>query len=158
MTNLQLLYSVLRETEDFDDVIYLWKLVIKSPLLLKSLKKISLMCKKIASTPYGKNLFERVGEKCKISFVSGLNSKGTYSEGLFSKDIFISDKSKEEDILTKLSENTLDIKNSDVRIAVVDYTRIINNPEGLKKLIDIAYNRRYTNDYDLSAPMRRRNS
>ena len=50
------------------------------------------------------------------------------------------------------------IKNSDVRIAVVDYTRIINNPEGLKKLIDIAYNRRYTNDYDLSAPMRRRNS
>ena len=50
------------------------------------------------------------------------------------------------------------IKSSDVRIAVVDYTRIINNQEGFKKLIDIAYNQRDKNDYDLSAPMRRKNS
>jgi len=45
-----------------------------------------------------------------------------------------------------------------VRISVVDYSRIINNPEGLKKLIDIAYKNRDTNQYDLSTPMRRRNS
>jgi len=50
------------------------------------------------------------------------------------------------------------LRNSDVRISVVDYSRIINNPEGFKQLIDIAYKNRYTNDYDLSAPMRRRNS
>ncbi len=50
------------------------------------------------------------------------------------------------------------VKSSDVRISVVDYSKIINNPEGFKKLIDIAYNNRYTNEYDLSTPMRRRNS
>lgn len=50
------------------------------------------------------------------------------------------------------------IKSPNVKISVVDYSRIINNPEGLKKLIDIAYNNRDTNDYDLSMPMRRRNS
>lgn len=50
------------------------------------------------------------------------------------------------------------LKSSDVRISVVDYSRIINNPEGLKQLIDIAYNNRDTNHYDLSVPMRRRNS
>ncbi len=50
------------------------------------------------------------------------------------------------------------LKSTDVKISVVDYSRIINNPEGFKQLIDIAYNNRYTNDYDLSAPMRRRNS
>lgn len=58
-----------------------------------------------------------------------------------------------------LPERIVDnIKNSDVRIAVVDYLRIINNPNGLKKLIDIAYKNRDTNHYDLSVPMRRRNS
>jgi len=50
------------------------------------------------------------------------------------------------------------LKSSDVRISVVDYSRIINNPEGLKQLIDIAYNNRDTNHYNLSVPMRRRNS
>ena len=50
------------------------------------------------------------------------------------------------------------LKSSDVRISVVDYLRIINNPEGLKQLIVIAYNNRDTNHYDLSVPMRRRNS
>jgi len=50
------------------------------------------------------------------------------------------------------------LKCSDVRISVVDYSRIINNPEGLKQLIDIAYKNRDTNQYDLSVPMRRRNS
>lgn len=50
------------------------------------------------------------------------------------------------------------IKSADVRISVVDYSRIIGNPEGLKELIDIAYKNRGTNEYDLSEPMRRRNS
>lgn len=50
------------------------------------------------------------------------------------------------------------IKSADVKIAIADYIRIINNPDGLKKLIDIAYKNRVINDYNLSVPMRRRNS
>ncbi len=50
------------------------------------------------------------------------------------------------------------IKSNEVRISVVDYSRIINNPEGFRKLIDIAYNNRIYNEYDLSKPMRRKNS
>lgn len=58
-----------------------------------------------------------------------------------------------------LPERIVDnIKNPDVKISVVDYSRIINNPDGLKKLIDISYKNRDTNNYDLSKPMRRRNS
>lgn len=56
---------------------------------------------------------------------------------------------------TRILEN---IKSSDVKICICDYERIINNPEGLKKLIDLAHNNRYSNDYDLSTPMRRKNS
>jgi hypothetical protein len=50
------------------------------------------------------------------------------------------------------------LKCSEVNISIVDYSRIINNPEGLKQLIDIAYQKRDSNQYDLSKPMRRRNS
>lgn len=44
-----------------------------------------------------------------------------------------------------------------VPITVINYSQVINNPTGFKKLIDIAYNRRVSNNYDLSRPMRRHN-
>lgn len=48
------------------------------------------------------------------------------------------------------------IKSDNVRISIVNYERIINNLNGLKTLIDIANKKRTSNNYDLSAPMRRR--
>lgn len=50
------------------------------------------------------------------------------------------------------------IKCPNVKIAVVDYTRVISNPDGFKQLIDFAFNNRQSNKYDLSAAMRRKNS
>jgi hypothetical protein len=50
------------------------------------------------------------------------------------------------------------IKKDGVKISVVDYERIINNPDGLKELIHIAYNRRTSNDYDLRENMKRTNA
>lgn len=45
-----------------------------------------------------------------------------------------------------------------VPIAVVEWNTIMNDLEGFKELIDIAFQRRKTNDYDHSAPLRRNNS
>lgn len=45
-----------------------------------------------------------------------------------------------------------------VSISVVDWTVIANDFDKLKYLIDKAYKRRKTNDYDHSEPLRRRNS
>lgn len=46
----------------------------------------------------------------------------------------------------------------EIPITVVDWNRIQNNPQILKKLIDNAYNRRFDFAYDHSAPLRRQNS
>ena len=45
-----------------------------------------------------------------------------------------------------------------VRISVVNWDVVSNDTEKLKELIDNAFNRRKTNNYDHSAPLRRRNS
>lgn len=50
------------------------------------------------------------------------------------------------------------IARNNVSISIVDWDVIANNPDKLKYLIDKAFNRRKTNDYDHSAPLRRRNS
>lgn len=57
-----------------------------------------------------------------------------------------------------MPKRIIDNFKSDVPIAVVDYNTIINNPEDFKKLLDIAFNRRASNNYDLSRPMRRKNN
>ena len=49
------------------------------------------------------------------------------------------------------------IRNPSARICAANYNDIIGNPQGLRKLIDIAYNKRSSNQYDLSRPMRRQN-
>lgn len=49
------------------------------------------------------------------------------------------------------------IKTNGVHICVADYDRIITNPEGFRRLLDIAYENRCCNKYDLSERMRRRN-
>jgi conjugal transfer/entry exclusion protein len=54
-------------------------------------------------------------------------------------------------IVTNLARNN-------VRISVVNWNVIENDYEKLKYLIDNAFNRRKTNDYDHSEPLRRRNS
>lgn len=46
----------------------------------------------------------------------------------------------------------------DAPITVVDWDRIINNPQRLKELIDNAFNRRFDFSYDHSAPLRKQNS
>lgn len=45
-----------------------------------------------------------------------------------------------------------------VPITVVDWGTIQNDPQKLKQLIDIAFKRRKTNQYDHSSPLRRNNS
>lgn len=45
-----------------------------------------------------------------------------------------------------------------VPITVVNWKTIQNDPQKLKQLIDNAFNRRKTNEYDYSAPLRRNNS
>lgn len=47
---------------------------------------------------------------------------------------------------------------TDVTISVANWNGICNNTESIKLLIDNAFNRRKTNNYDHSAPLRRRNS
>lgn len=56
-----------------------------------------------------------------------------------------------------MPERIIDNLENDVNINVIDYERVMANPEGFKRLIDIAYNRRNSNNYDISRPMRRRN-
>ena len=46
----------------------------------------------------------------------------------------------------------------DAPITVVDWDRIINNPQRLKQLIDNAFNRRFDFSYDHSAPLRKQNT
>lgn len=46
----------------------------------------------------------------------------------------------------------------DVRISLVDWDVIANNTEKLKQLIDNAFERRETNNYDHSEPLRKNNS
>lgn len=46
----------------------------------------------------------------------------------------------------------------DVPITVVDWDRIVADPQRLKQLIDIAFRRRFDFSYDHSAPLRRNNS
>lgn len=45
-----------------------------------------------------------------------------------------------------------------VPITVVDWTTIAHSPERLKKLIDLAFLRRYSNQYDHSTPLKKHNS
>lgn len=47
---------------------------------------------------------------------------------------------------------------SEVKISVVDWSRIETNPDILSFLIDVAFNDRASCDYDLGRPMRRANS
>lgn len=56
-----------------------------------------------------------------------------------------------------MPQRIIDNLKSGVPITVINYSQVINNPTGFKKLIDIAYNRRVSNNYDLSRPMRRHN-
>ena len=50
------------------------------------------------------------------------------------------------------------IARTNVNISIVNWDVIANNSEKLKYLIDNAFNRRKTNDYDHSEPLRRKNS
>ena len=56
-----------------------------------------------------------------------------------------------------MPQRIIDNLKSGVPITVINYSQVINNPTGFKKLIDIACNRRVSNNYDLSRPMRRHN-
>ena len=57
-----------------------------------------------------------------------------------------------------LPERIIDnLMKSDVKISVTKWENIINNPNNLKLLIDLAYKARETNNYDLSRPMKRKN-
>lgn len=56
-----------------------------------------------------------------------------------------------------MPERIIDNFKSSVPITVVNYYQIKGNPIGFKSLIDFAYNRRISNSYDLSRPMRRNN-
>jgi len=47
---------------------------------------------------------------------------------------------------------------SQIYIPVVNWNTIANNPVNLAGIIDVAFNNRYKNDYDHSAPLRRNNS
>ncbi len=49
------------------------------------------------------------------------------------------------------------VKEKGVRICVVDYNNIINNTEGLKFLLNEAFENKELNNYNLSEKMRRRN-
>ncbi len=49
------------------------------------------------------------------------------------------------------------LRNNGCKISAVNYKRIIDNPDILPKLLDIAYYRRTSNIYDLTDPMRRHN-
>ena len=71
-----------------------------------------------------------------------------------------------EDNFTYMPSRIIDnfesgISDSDIiSISVVDWSRIYNNPENMRTLIDIAYQRANDNSrhYDHSVPLRRRNS
>jgi hypothetical protein len=56
-----------------------------------------------------------------------------------------------------MPERVIDSFKANVPIAVVDYDVILNKPKEFKLLIDYAHNRKATNNYDLSRPMRVRN-
>lgn len=58
-----------------------------------------------------------------------------------------------------LPERIIDnLVKDDVRISIVNWNVIANDTNKLKELIDNAYNRRKTNKYDHSRPLRRQNS
>ena len=57
-----------------------------------------------------------------------------------------------------LPERIIDnLLNKDAKIPVTKWDTIINNPEGFGKLIDLTFEHRLKNKYDLSRPMRKRN-
>lgn len=62
-----------------------------------------------------------------------------------------------EDTYPYMPERIIDNFKASVPISVVNFNHIKSNPIGFKRLIDLAYNRRTSNNYDLSRPMRRRN-
>ena len=57
-----------------------------------------------------------------------------------------------------LSNRIIDnLLNKDAKISVTKWNTIIDNPEGFKKLIDLTFENRLNNKYDLSRAMRKRN-
>lgn len=50
------------------------------------------------------------------------------------------------------------IKDSEVKINIVNYNNIINNKQGFEFLIEKAYENKLKNNYDLSSSLRRRNN
>lgn len=57
-----------------------------------------------------------------------------------------------------LPERIIDnLLNKNAKIPVTKWDTIINNPEGFRKLIDLTFEYRLKNKYDLSRPMRRKN-
>lgn len=57
-----------------------------------------------------------------------------------------------------MPERIIDNFVADQKITVVDWSKIENNPEALMLLIDKAFKRKNSNNYDRSKPLRRRNS
>ena len=63
-----------------------------------------------------------------------------------------------ESIYPNMPSRIIDNFIKGVPISVVSWNTITNNLEGFKELIDIAFSRRKTNEYDHSAPLRKKNS
>lgn len=70
----------------------------------------------------------------------------------------ISTRQEIEEIYPYLPSRIIDNLVKGVPITIVDWNTICNNLENLKRLIDNAYNRRNSNNYDHSTPLRRTNS
>ena len=72
--------------------------------------------------------------------------------------ISLSDRNEYERNYPNMPSRIIDNFIKNVPISVVNWNRISSNVDILKKLIHNAYDRRKTNDYDHSAPLRRQNS
>lgn len=89
----------------------------------------------------------RVGDKSEKSIVSPYGNWRT-----------ISTRQEIEEIYPYLPSRIIDNLVQGVPITIVDWNTISNNTENLKRLIDNAFNRRGSNNYDHSTPLRRNNS
>lgn len=71
---------------------------------------------------------------------------------------FLGSRQEYEEYYPYMPSRIIDNFVKNVPISVVDWDTIANDTQTLKQLIDNAYQRRKTNEYDHSAPLRRNNS
>lgn len=72
--------------------------------------------------------------------------------------VSLSSRSEYEKAYPHMPSRIIDNFVKGVPITVVDWSTIVHDPEKLKKLIDLAFLRRYSNQYDHSTPLKKQNS